>query len=793
METIIKSATLSLLVGSALLCSACDTSSSDHKEEAEKPAELQLNQKHRGVIDEVGQVDWAHYKVGDQDSVLSVKLSNETLRADIELLGTIYQQTADGKRVRLYADHGVKGSKQATDIKMNVRVEANSDIYIAVRDLMDDAATDNPYFLRIDATVEKPTYDSFEDAKALVLDETENCPQEKIEAKGDIDSYSFEISTAGIYKVNTEFNESQGSSAVDLYLKLYSSDGNLIDSLQKHVDNNFPITRYFSVGTYYLLVQDYGHNDDDPANFYSTCISAVESEEANGNESAESATVLSADSEGRFQIAGSLDHLTDQDWYQVPAASTTGSDLQIIDLNFSTTNSKTLRAYLIELVDVNGQVLFSHQHNPSSSGYHVQMKVAAGQHFIKVSSDAKEVFTVAAPYSALVSTQGVSDDAETGTSNDDIDKAIALSATSTDDSGWTEGKIAYRGDDDWYSVTFNRDQHKVMEVYLETDAPSEVDYRVVIVRDDVAEKSMSNANGMLAATSLKTSILVNAVDSNDEISSSEITYKFKVSDGQANDSDGDNAYRIRVNVVDIPQTLAANPEIVGKVNYFNEVQELQDNTATEVTLLLRSNDKLSFKANTQLLDFDGYGEAAKGQFTKIEDGSTTTFSSEWVAGYIDYQDDQDWFQIDLQPLYVAIENLDTKALVVQPQDEKWYYDIKVEFFTAAPGSSVEYIWKFYKDGQQNFKVVDATTKDNDGYFASAGDDDILEEGYRLTTPEADEKFWLNESWKGHFFFNVSDLNLIASKLPDADWGYDQPYYFKISLVYHSGISREVVE
>lgn len=774
---------LSLILTTTMLF-GCTTD--DHKDEAEGATTLSLNEPFQGVIEEVGDVDWAYYQVGDEDAILSVNLTNNTLRPDIELLITVYKKDEQGDLVRLYADHALEGSVLATDIEMNIAVAANDELYFAIRDLMDDEATDNAYYLNIDISSAEINVGTFDDAIELVIDDADSCVEEKIESIGDVDSYQFTVNTAGIYNVSTDFNESVGTSAVDLYIKLYDSDGSLIDSVQKEVDNNFPMIRYFAAGTYYLIVQDFGANNADLSSFYTTCVSSVESDETNANDDAESATTVEA-TEGNIEISGSLDHLSDEDWYQVAVTSSEEADLQVIDLTFSTTESSVLRPYLIEIVDADGVVLFSHEHNAISDDYHVQIKVDSSEYYIRVTSEGDELFTESASYTASITVNDVSDSGESGAGNDTIDTAIELTSSSTTETGWTEGLIAYKGDDDWYSVSFDRSQARILEVYLETETTSEVDYSVSVIRDST-EATMSDDNGEDAATSLKTSILVEAVDENDLESSDTITYYFKVSDDQSTASDAENGYRIRANVLDIPAALPENSVVGSDVIYFEETSEINDDTAQEVTSQLTTTTYYSFMANTQLLDFDG--AEPTGSFSKVVDGNSTTFTSQWFGGYIDYLGDEDWFQIDLEPLYLAaIEDSETGELIEQDQDSEWYYDIQIEFYTADPGSAVEYIWKFYKDGQQNYILNDYQTDDNDGFFASAGDQSTEVASFNMVTPGEGQSFWVNQDWQGHFFFSVSDFDLVASELPDDDWGYDQPYYFRVTLIYHSGVSN----
>jgi hypothetical protein len=52
-----------------------------------------------------------------------------------------------------------------------------------------------------------------------------------------------------------------------------------------------------------------------------------------------------------------------------------------------------------------------------------------------------------------------------------------------------------------------------------------------------------------------------------------------------------------------------------------------------------------------------------------------------------------------------------------------------------------------------------------------------------------EDFWVGDGWATHspiFYVSVGDFDYIDTP-PDDDWGYDVPYYFKLTLVYHSGV------
>jgi len=183
-----------------------------------------------------------------------------------------------------------------------------------------------------------------------------------------------------------------------------------------------------------------------------------------------------------------------------------------------------------------------------------------------------------------------------------------------------------------------------------------------------------------------------------------------------------------------------------------------------------------YVVNTTLLNYNTANP--ENGITKIKNGDLTTISFPWIGGYIDFQGDQDWFQIDLGPLFEEGSE----------PDSEWYYDIKIAL--RGPGSSVEYVWKFYRDRNQNQILVDRP-RDSNGFFASAGDSDTNIQRIHITIPTegTDQEFWVGDAWKGKFYLSINDFNYINSEYPDDDWGYDQPYYYKITLIYHPGESN----
>jgi hypothetical protein len=387
-----------------------------------------------------------------------------------------------------------------------------------------------------------------------------------------------------------------------------------------------------------------------------------------------------------------------------------------------------------------------------------------------IRSTGNETFSGEAPYTVSIQVLDVSDPAElvvkaSGTGNDTIDTADVLTP-SADPNDSTEAFIGFRGDEDWYAVTIDDTSlPQVLEVFLDTDAqPSSVDYYVSIIRDGVIKK-MFDANGGDSGTELKTSLLVPAIGS-------QLTYYFRVADYQGDDGDGTVPYRIRANINAIPVSLPPDAGITGTVVYHDEITELSDSAET-IRLEHNSLTQKEYRANTPILNYNVSNPAAGIQ--KTQAGSLTTISFPWVAGYIDFQGDQDWYRLDFS------------SLIDDPASD-WYYEIRIDMHEGTPGSSVEYVWKLFRDRNNNQILVDRQG-DSNGFFASAGDVDTDKQAFDMVIPNGTQEFWVGDDWEGSFYLNMSDFDYVGSSHPDDDWGYDgAPYYFKVTLVYHPGVS-----
>jgi len=769
-----------------LLLVACGTSD-DAQDDEDTVQELSLQQTTSGTISKPGEVDWYHYRVVQANAVLQVKCTSNTYRPDVTLLATLYTLDESGKKVRLYADHAPENSQLPADIEMNVYIDVPKDIYVAVRDLMDDAGSDNPYYLSIDFAQGGDENGNFSQATTIAVDEADQSTTDTIGYIGDVDCFRFTAVDAGVYDVQVNFSPFAGGTDVALTMELFDSDGNQVADLSQTQRLAYHIISYLESGDYYILVDDYGKDDFDTSSPYTIFVSTVETTETHANDSRETAASMTYDNVTQtFAAEGSLDYLGDQDWYHLLLDDIDTTGFKILQIAFDDLDPAVQFGYQINLEDQDGTVQLSHTFIGNAAAYVTQIKAGTGDHLFCVKPVSAQNVIQNAPYQVSIKVLDIDDPAETVVSvdpdsgqtlvgNDTIETAVMLAPTSESNAA-TTGKISFRGDVDWYTIVIpDPTTPGILELYLDTDGePSLVEYCVSFIRDGVIKK-LFDSNGQNGGTELKGSIYVPAFQVSDQLA-----YYFKVSDYQGDDGDGTVSYHIRADYLDIPATLPFDSYIpAAEKTYVNEVAEQDSLTAETIHVEVDALVQKSFMANTTLLTFNN-DAPADGVTIVTNPDQTRTITFPWIAGYIDYQGDQDFYAIDLGPWMQDNVVLDTS----------WYYDIQIEIFSDSPGSDVEYVWKLFRDMNGNQILVDRP-QDSNGFFASAGDINIFLETLDITTPAPGDEtsFWVGDAWEGRFYLGVSDFDYVASESPDDDWGYaGPPYHVRITLTYHPGQS-----
>jgi len=736
------------------------TSSTNSPDSDNTVHELVVRQRMSGSISQEGEVDWYYFRAAESNNILTVKCTSGTLRPDVDLLVTIYEVDDEGNKQAIYADHAPEDGTNPASLTLNVYIDRPKDIYISVRDLMDDDMSDNLYYLVVDFGSAPEGNDNFSQATLLTVD-AETCLSDAIEYIGDADCYQF-TSAGGVYDLALEYSP-YSDTDVQLAMELYDHEGILIDSVSNIATTMYHMVHYLPAGEYYVNLDDYGRDNFDSASTYRLCVNSVDAAEGYENDTSENATAVDIVSYNLdYATSGAIDYEKDEDWYRItmPAAA---SGFRVLNIEFLSDENVE---YRIHVSDSDLNPLMSHTYRGGGASYVTQLKLDTDVCYLMVQPENGSVLSQAVPYTLTVGALDVVDTAEVAPNeNDTIETADPLTPTS-DPALATEGKIGFREDVDWYSVAIPaHPDPQILEVFFEAPV-SQVEYSVSVIGSQL-EESLLNPDASTTATNLKTALMVPANDD-------PAVYSIKVSDYQNDDGD-DVTYSVRVDLKDIPASLpavgAGTPPFGSTISYYSEALET---STPDVELQYNAVDQEHFGYDVDLLDFtNGVVQA------DTPEAGLTTVTFPWVAGYIDYQGDQDWFQIDFQPLDAS---------------DDWYYDISVELY--APASDVEYVWKFYPDRNDNEELADRTSG-YDGYIALAGDTGINSVEVDMTTPSAGEdQFWVGDAWEGPAYFSVSDFNYLEDEngdentLPDDDWGDygSAPYYYRVTLVYNPGES-----
>lgn len=760
--------------------------------------ELSLNQPASGSIAKVGQVNWYRYRAVETNNILQIKCTGP-VRPDEELLVTVYEKSPGGTKKRLYADHAPENSQPAAHVRMNIPIDHPKDLYIAVRDLLDDEVSSGNYSLTMQYVGAPDDNRNFTSAASLAVDDAASKLTDAIGHIGDVDCYTFDIGKDGVYGINVAFEPLSGGTGVELLVKLYDGNGVLVDTLENGQGGRSRILSHLTgpddhanSGIYYLVVEDSGRDHADSASSYQVWVETVPVSEAFANDSRQEAQSLIFDpANQRFEVdgdleynsaAGSLPSNGDQDWYRLSSddMNSTG-ELMVLKINFDDGDSANPFIYHLEVQDADGNILLSHDFAGSSALYQNQFRAGVGDHYLLVRPANNQHIVQPAPYQASLEVIAMDDVAEESGGNNTQRTAIELT------SGIEQsGLIAFRGDVDWYRIQVATDTPKILDLSLKSKS-SAVDYRMTLLRSGTQLKQPYDANGANGSTKLKTSIYIPAS------SAGSATYYVKVGDYQADDGDT-VPYRIIARVADVPTSVNAfkDSRHAGggeeTTRFYGEIYEkgMTENESENFELEIFSRWQPRYPANTTFLDFRGTdNELRSKSITRSTAGGVTTINFPWIAGFVDYQGDRDFFKLDLGPLNPAAP------------DKHWYYDVQLRL-VSYPGSQVEYVWKLYRDSNGNQIVMDNPTSP-DGYVACNGKaDPLTAKPVDIDTPARGDLFWVGDGWASgdaRFYLGVQDFNFIklpasgkGNPLPDDDWGYRAPYYFKLTLVYHPGVS-----
>jgi hypothetical protein len=785
--------------------------------------ELTLDETATGKISEVGEVDWYHINVVENDRTLSVNLSGTRQNSPVDFMITIYEKDKNGNMDVIFGESAKEDAFAPADINIDVGIRKPKHLYMAVRDFQDNEASDQISY-RLTATFSDETVDNntFENAIELPVGTGQVChAEETIFPATDVDCFTFTIgdaNPAGVYRITAQYDIQNSTTVpVNLGLELYNGSGELVQQFagQKPGDNMYVLLPYLAEGTYYLVVADQGKNDESQYN-YKICIEPMNAEEVMENDTSDPgvpdnpATAPDGD-DLLANVTGSLEYIQDEDWYVFNVTPAGVGEFKTLYINFfhnfgaqipDELNGQVKPAgYRVSVLNGDLKVIHSFDQTVLNTAPQiVELEADAGnENYIVVRPIYNDQMLMAMPYQIEVRLRGVTDATESETS-------IHL------ESGDVATGIIYKaGDVDTYDIDIaGASTPKVLEVFFHTADESEVNYVVYVIWDGNT-RMLRDINGDEDGASVKSSFYI----------AQDLNVSLQVRDDQNNDGD-DVEYTLRVNELDVPTDLSgvSNPSgVTGTVDFFDEIDEravdpLHD-PATEVTVIEFNNDSPKFMANTDKL-----------RVPQLADDESWTFP--WIAGYADYAGDRDIFQLNFADL------------IPQGDDPPpWHAEIQIRMI--AEGSPVEYSWTLFRDRQPNnvlieraFWVIDPETgepvvdEDNElqyndegeGIVACWADENIASDFIDVTVPSDDlppefnSRFWIGDGWSGSdFYISINDFNYmrtrenagdppVVNQIPDNDWGNTNslsldppygpqavlPYYFQVTVTYREGES-----
>jgi len=761
----------SMIIMFICFCVACESSDESPSLSSEQTTQiLSSGQQVTGKIDSKGKVDWYQYRTRRANSLLHIQCTNNTQRPDTELLVTAYQMNLDGTHERLYADHAPENSVLPTNIQMNVFVKYPQDIYLSVRDYMDDDISSYPYYLKVSESEFNSTNANIESAIPITVDDFDNCANASIESIGQYDQFRFTVLYRGIYDFLISPQTFQHTSPVIFSIEIFNSLGSSVIQHKPFHNYETCLPLLLTPGEYRIVISDSGQDNADSSASCRVCIQSRSELELALNDNLNRSTNLGDIGTESIQIDGRLAYINDKDCYAVNLLSDSDSDLAIIQLEFQSLTHHQ-GTYQIDYYDTD-QLIRSHEYTPGNYAYKTMINIQTLENTMCIHAIETDQCNAMA-YTAQLSLEWVEDPDEKLEKQNPVSGEWEQGNNTIHTANYREvseltstmnGKISYQGDEDWYAFSVNKNQASVMNVFFNTQSGGPVEYRLSMRTDAIPLRDLKALNPSQEKTLIKTSIWL-PHDNTTE------TYFLRICDDLGNDADPFNDYSIQTFITPTPLTIAT-AETDQPTLYHHESKGV---ASSAISLQLYDHSTQSFKVDTVSLRVDN-----PLAITQLDENGLV-IEYPWIGGYIDYQGDHDFFLLTLDSSNISTLGLDDSFAT-----DQWYYDISIDFKSA--GSSVEYIWKLFRNSSQNKKLVDRQNVSN-GFFASAGDTDLQKQAFQMHHPESGQQFWAGNQWAGQFYLCITDFNNVTGDLPDDDWGYDTPYYFKLKLVYHPGVSR----
>lgn len=752
-----------------------------------------------GTIATDGEVDLYRVQLTDYNRNIQIKCTQKLEDDDdlsgnqqeLTLLVQIYAEDANGDLRMVAGDHANEGSGLPADIKIPVFIDQPKYLYIHVRDLMDDDSSNRPYYISAMYEAPEDGNDSLGATDTITLTINGDGVTDEIGSVGDVDFFKFTVATAGVYDISVNYTESL-SAGLELAMDLIELDGgSTMDHRSIENTGTVHMIHYLEAGDYAVGLDDEGQDDFSPSSRYTIAVNAATvAEEGTNDDPAVASGAMQA------ETTAAIEYFGDEDWYPVDQA--VGTDISVLEMAFTPGDTISYQVSVFELDDPAGYdpevdtPIFVR--NVLSSYGNLQTTIKLDRemdYFVRITAASGSSVDEAKAYTLALVTDDVDDDADEGESDNNL-MSTTIEDQEIDQSVPTNGKIAYRGDVDWYYFTVPAVDNQILSVYLDVPATPVAQYAFDICDNDGSLiKRVKTPSSARNAVDLKTGIQV----------ASGATYTIKVYDNQNNDSD-DSVYTLTWNV-----GVAVDPGDFpggGTADYYSELVE-SANTGTQATIEYPSEE--------------GNGVTKMGTFNvnmamSVNDTETMTsaagdgytqYTSNWMTGYVDYQGDEDWFGLDLSAPPTGATLGD---------DGTWYYTIDLELYSA--DSTVEFSLEYLPDSDGNLALNsrhcwgDSTVCNGVQASIADGTPDVFENPLEKSIlsdnffggPNAASCIWLgsghpnpSDAWEGPVFFRIRDFYYmdlsgnVINPNPDNDWSVTEPYFFRVTVKFYTGSSH----
>ncbi len=288
-----------------------------------------------GFICPKGDVDHYWFTIASPNTILSVDLSNNVIRSDVDLCYKILPENENDPAIDLVCDYD--GTDGMTDLRYSHCLADAGTYFIEVYDAADnDEDPRNAYVVGLSQVVDpdgnEPNNDK--DHATHLAASTEGY----ISFRGDMDWFRVEVGSAG--QIMTIDLTTAEAGPVDLRYTLYLADGETPVNTGVNGNGMSGPTALSDVlavpepGTYFLVVIDEGHDESDLEVGYSLQVGLQQNPDDRDRNDPNDMPMDATQITSGVPVTGAyLATRADQDWYRIEAAGVTDSDPALLEID----------------------------------------------------------------------------------------------------------------------------------------------------------------------------------------------------------------------------------------------------------------------------------------------------------------------------------------------------------------------------------------------------------------------------------------------------------------------------